>query len=99
MEEIYSSPRYKEEQPQKIDLGKQNIDGNGKCILKIAKFSDSVVMDGDGERQEMNEENIEDNGDLAPDAGPVDDPDVDPAIEIAEGLSDISVPLNNSALL
>ena len=56
-------------------------------------------MDGDGERQEMNEENIEDNGDLAPDAGPVDDPDVDPAIEIAEGLSDISVPLNNSALL
>ena len=46
----------------------------------------------DGERQEIDEENIEENGDLPPDAQPGDGPDANPAIEIAQGLFDISVP-------
>ena len=52
----------------------------------------------DGERQEINEENIEEDGDVAADAEPVDGPHVDPAIEIAQGLFDISVILHDFAL-
>ena len=40
----------------------------------------------DGEIPDINEENVEENGDLHLQPEPVDGPDINPAIEIAQGI-------------